>query len=133
MNKKKKRNENLAQRIKRFRDGFGFTQQQIADALNIDRSTYSYYESGKTEPNYEIIHKLANIYHTDFNGLLSDEEPPTVVQDPRGNSVLQPNTEAPVVTNTLSDEEKALIIKIRILSKEEKKNLFKCIEDFPRG
>ena len=37
------------------------TQGEIAELLNIDRSTYTYYESGKTEPSLETLKKLAGI------------------------------------------------------------------------
>ena len=35
-------------KLKRLRENFNLTQQQVAEALGIDRSTYAYYELGRT-------------------------------------------------------------------------------------
>lgn len=40
----------------------GYTQQQIADLLGVDRSTYAYYESGKLQVPDEVLLKLAAYY-----------------------------------------------------------------------
>ena len=54
--------------LKELRLSAGYTQQEIADVLQIDRSTYAYYEAGKTEPNMQKLKKIANLY-----GLSSDD------------------------------------------------------------
>ena len=36
--------------LKYYRHECGLTQQQVADRLKIERSTYTYYETGKTKP-----------------------------------------------------------------------------------
>ena len=38
----------FGQRLRLLRDYREMTQQQVADFLNVNRSTYSYYENGKT-------------------------------------------------------------------------------------
>lgn len=38
--------------LRRLRLRCGLTQQAVADALHVHRATYSYYESGKTLPNF---------------------------------------------------------------------------------
>lgn len=40
----------INERLRELRIKSGYTQSQIAKILNIDRSTYSYYEIGKTTP-----------------------------------------------------------------------------------
>ena len=40
----------------------GCTQQQIADLLGIDRSTYSYYENGRLQVPQSVLLKLADYY-----------------------------------------------------------------------
>lgn len=40
----------------------GFTQHEVACALGITRSTYSYYENGKTTPSIESLWLLSNLY-----------------------------------------------------------------------
>ena len=69
----------LATHLRLLREKNGLTQKQVADMLNIDRSTYAYYESGKTRPDILTIAKLARLYRisTDF---LLDVKLPTLIQ-----------------------------------------------------
>lgn len=46
--------------IKKLREEMGLTQKQLADYLNVTRSTYSYYESGKNLPSIQSLIKLSN-------------------------------------------------------------------------
>ena len=48
--------------IRKLRKEKGLTQQQVADHLHLDRSTYAYYESGRSKLNADIIVKLAHFY-----------------------------------------------------------------------
>lgn len=50
----------LRQRLIGLRQKEGLLQRDVADQLHIDRSTYSYYERGKTNPPLDILIKLAN-------------------------------------------------------------------------
>ena len=60
--------------IKRMRKERGLTQQELADALGVSRSSIGMYESGTREPNFEMCKALADF----FNCRLSDiiEEAP---------------------------------------------------------
>ncbi len=60
-------------KLKEARVANGFSQQQMADLLNIERSTYAAYEKGKTEPTYSIGIKLAHILKVDDSWLMTDE------------------------------------------------------------
>ena len=46
--------------LQRLRKSRGYSQQQIADELGISRQTYSNYELGKREANYETLRRLAD-------------------------------------------------------------------------
>ena len=61
-------------RLKLARSECKLTQQQIADMLGIDRSTYSYYELGVSEPSYEKIIALARIFKTDVEWLIGADK-----------------------------------------------------------
>ena len=50
------------------------TQQQVADRLRIERSTYTYYETGKTKPDIATLIKLAKIYNISYTQLLQGVE-----------------------------------------------------------
>lgn len=57
--------------LRRVRDVLGLTQQNVADVLGLDRSTYSYYETGKTEPNIRGLKTLANLYNLTIDDLVN--------------------------------------------------------------
>lgn len=109
--------ERLSQRLKRLRNYNEFTQQQVADALNIDRSTYAYYETGKTEPNMETTIKLAKLFKVSISELLTGEsdEPSAALED-SGNPIYTQD-----LFNNLTSEEKFLVMNYRLLSKEDQK------------
>ena len=56
--------------LRRVRDMLGLTQQNVADVLGLDRSTYSYYETGKTEPNIRGLKTLARMYNLTIDDLV---------------------------------------------------------------
>ena len=37
----------IGKKLRMLREKFGYTQQHMANILNVDRSTYSYYETEK--------------------------------------------------------------------------------------
>ncbi len=61
----------LATRLRQLRKLNNYSQQEIADELNIIRQTYSHYETGRNYPNAETLYKLANIYHVPVDSLLN--------------------------------------------------------------
>ena len=48
----------------------GLTQEEIANIIHIERSTYAYYEIGKTTPSYKVIEALCNLYQVTADWLL---------------------------------------------------------------
>ena len=66
----------LSERIKKFRLAYALTQEQVAEALGIERTTYTYYENGKHEPSITRVKELAKLFNTDIATLLGDEYVP---------------------------------------------------------
>ncbi len=60
----------ISERIKAARKECKLTQQQIADILGLDRSTYSYYELGHLKPSVEVIVKLSAVFNVDIDWLV---------------------------------------------------------------
>ena len=59
----------LARLLLKYREINHFTQQFVADKVGITRSTYTYYETGKTQPSIETLQalkKLLNIPSEEF-------------------------------------------------------------------
>jgi len=56
------------EQLKVLRKREGMTQAEVAAKLGVDRSTYAKYETGQSEPNFEMIQKLAVLFSasTDF-------------------------------------------------------------------
>jgi len=67
--------------IRNLRKERGLTQQQVADHLGTDRSTYAYYESGRTRLNIDVVVKLAHFYQIRYAVFLGP--------DPAGKSPLE--------------------------------------------
>lgn len=53
--------------LRKLRKECGCSQQQMADLLNISRSTYTYYETGKSEPSLNKIKVISKALKTDYN------------------------------------------------------------------
>ncbi|MGG3452324.1 helix-turn-helix transcriptional regulator [Domibacillus aminovorans] len=49
-------------RLKNLRLSKGISQQELADRLQINRSTYARYELSKTQPDFATLEKLADFY-----------------------------------------------------------------------
>lgn len=55
--------------LKMLRLNSRMTQKQVAEMLNVDRSTYTYYETGKIKPNVDTLVKLCNIFSVSMDML----------------------------------------------------------------
>ncbi len=49
------------------------SQKDIADYLKITRQAYSYYETGKRQPNYETLLKLSEYFNVTVDELLNED------------------------------------------------------------
>lgn len=56
--------------LRDLRQAMGYTQQDMADMLNISRSTYTYYETGKSQPSFQNLKKLCEVLEVDYNKIL---------------------------------------------------------------
>lgn len=52
----------LHRKIHDLRKIHGYTQQYVADQLEIDKSTYAHYEAGRRTPDVRKLRKLAELY-----------------------------------------------------------------------
>ena len=63
----------LGEKIKKFRNEKGLSQQTLADKLGVHRKTIVFYEQNKTQPPADIIQKMAVIFEISHDYLLSVE------------------------------------------------------------
>ena len=71
MKKYAQTSEEIARNLKFFRNYLNITQEEIADKLSIDRSTYSYYELGRTAPSIFALTKIAEMFDVAIDLLIS--------------------------------------------------------------
>lgn len=61
---------NFGSRLKALRNSQKLTQQQLADRIGVAKSVVSYYESGDRYPSYDVLVKIARVFHTSTDYLL---------------------------------------------------------------
>lgn len=60
----------MYQRIRDLREDNELTQKQVGDILNMSRTGYNQYETGKNDIPTKILIKLAELYNTSIDYLL---------------------------------------------------------------
>ena len=104
-----------------------YSQQQMADMLNISRSTYTYYETGKSEPGQDKLKKLCDILNVDFNTLLSySDTAPLNAKVASGDSGVE-------LFKSLSPSEEQIILALRSMNSEEREYIGKQITKIIKG
>ena len=78
--------EKIGRNLVYYRHLEGLTQQQVAEALNISRSTYTKYETGMSEPSIALLRQLAEIFHVTPGQLLESD-----LNDPSAADVIEGN------------------------------------------
>jgi len=102
--------------IRTLRKANGLTQQQVAEYLHLDRSTYAYYESGRTKINIDILMRLARFFQVNLGQLVGEESTVTesaVLHDSTQNAETALINESVVRFQQLSREEQYLVLMYR--------------------
>lgn len=63
-------------RLRPLRMQAGYTQQQMADHLGLERSTYTKYETGASEPSLATLRRLARTFDVTLDYLLGQSDDP---------------------------------------------------------
>lgn len=71
----------IAERLKDLRKEAGYSQEQVAELLNVSRQAVSKWESAQGYPDIENIIKLAQMYEVSTDYLLLGEESPALTAD----------------------------------------------------
>lgn len=69
----------IGQNLCKLRKVNNFTQEQVAEYLGINRSTYSNYELGEREMPFELLERTADLLGCDLTVLMEEDE--TVVDE----------------------------------------------------
>jgi len=62
----------LSNRLRELRTSLQLTQQEIADRLGISRVRYNQYETGKRQPDNEMLKVISNFYKVSVDYLLGN-------------------------------------------------------------
>ena len=63
----------FAENLKKIRKDKGYTQEILAEKLNVVRQTVSKWEKGLSLPDVDMLSKIANVLETDVNILLEGQ------------------------------------------------------------
>ena len=114
--------------LRRLRIACGLTQQAVADALHVNRATYTYYELGKTQPDFQQLEMIAQVFGMEL-GTLS-----RALADPESTNFWEVPVRAPKKTDPqpetmgqLTAEEKSLIALYRLCDEEGKNEVRKAV------
>ena len=58
--------------LKKIRKVYNLTQEDVADKLNIARTTYQSYENDSNKMNYEMLKKLSKLFNISIDFLLEN-------------------------------------------------------------
>lgn len=114
----------LSEKLKGLRKRAGLTQQQVADAVEIKRSAYAYYEIGKSSPKLPVMKKLAALYNVTVDELLGVEQEAELHADSKGFDLGWRTTDS---FNQLSDFEQSVLLKVRLMSIDERMKLMEYL------
>ena len=122
----------ISKRLRQIRVEHKLTQQNIADVLGIDRTTYTFYETGVSKPSLVTLAKLADIYNVTVGYLLGVEENnPKLKRIPKdygANCKLESND--PI--SLLSRDERQILMCYRVLSEQGKKEAAQVMKEFTK-
>ena len=59
--------------LKELRKEKGFTQEQLAETLNVSRRTVSRWETGNNMPDLDLLMEIADLYEVDLREMLNGE------------------------------------------------------------
>ncbi|MNJ90611.1 HTH-type transcriptional regulator ImmR [compost metagenome] len=68
--------QQFSDRLKTLRKQAGLTQKEMANKLNIQRVTYSHYETGRSQPSIDTLVILALIFECSIDYLVGISENP---------------------------------------------------------
>ncbi|MDD6271469.1 MAG: helix-turn-helix transcriptional regulator [Ruminococcus sp.] len=116
----------LSEQLKIIRKANKFTQQGLADAIGIERSTYASYETGRNKPDVNLLSRIAKVFDVSSDFILEiDTTVPLNVED---ISVQYKKKSGNKLVSTLSKEEKSVLAKYRLLSDNKKAELVDFLE-----
>jgi len=116
----------FSERLRKIRKASGMTQQEIADHLNMQRSTYAYYETGATEPSLKRLMNIAKEFTVSVDDLLCDvpADPMMVLRQDAAQA--RRTSDAVQRMRECDREERAFLSILRHLDTDRRKKLYQA-------
>lgn len=127
-------NESLGNLLRRYRFNCGYSQQAVANALGVDRSTYSCYETEKSLPTLKTISMLKKMLNISYDEIFSCFDSTETSQNDDNHSatkeVILIDRDMPTKASIyeLSQGEKQLVLYYRSLNTVEQKKFIKELQ-----
>ena len=86
--------KNLGRMIKEARESLRLRQWEVADELNVARTTVSNWECGRTQPDYQTIRMLSKVLQRD---LFSEQTENSADHTPKGRKLRLKLSDSPVI------------------------------------
>ncbi len=117
----------ISENIRSLRKGHKLTQQEVADILGLDRSTYTFYEIGKTNPQPESLRKLSDTYNVTIGYIYGVEKncPEMKINTAEKLEACESDT-----VSAVSKQERFLLMAYRSLEASKKDELMARLRDF---
>ena len=116
--------------LKYYRHECGLTQQQVADRLKIERSTYTYYQTGKTKPDINTLIKIAKVYNINYTQLLQGVEQELEAAVAEIHSGPADEDSLKYRTHATTKYEVELLFVVRNLSPKQRKEVMNLAKSF---
>lgn len=120
------KNPDLAKQMRLLRKANNYTQQQIADILQIDRTTYTAYELCKNTPDIMLLDAFAKIFSVSIDFILNiDLKHPEKLCD---QTETYKTARAEELVSVLTREERELLAGYRILDEKGKQKVRRTVD-----
>lgn len=118
----------LSENLKNLRLRLNFTQSDIAEIIEKDRSSVAKYESGAALPPFNVLILFAKLYDVTIDELCGIENPTALT--------VRSNDEADEIYDKLlsgfDKQEQLMILKFKTMDKEKKQEFLKILEEFSK-
>ncbi len=122
------KNPELAKQMRTLRTINHFTQQQVADILNIDRTTYTSYEISKNTPDIMLLDAFEKIFSESIDFILNiDTKNPEALCDEADE---YETSRSESLVSQLSRTERELLAEYRVLSEEDQEKIRKTVSQY---
>lgn len=111
----------LNEQMRLIRKKNKYTQQQISDLLEIDRSTYASYETGRNRPDIRLLAAFAKVFNVSVDYIINID--PVKELEVFDSALSLKKQQGESILSELSKDERELLAMYRICSDKNKEKV----------